>query len=273
MHIMKRRNLSHIKGGMYFYKDIHDDIMAYKKANRKDREKIWNDKLENAFNKLVENIINNYKWEHMGKDMDHRSMCETLLTHLILAIEKFNYDGKKGSAFSYFNRTAMNWCVQENDRLFKEHNRQVEIYPSYLNDKGEEEITINKELVVLADGEPDLKEFLQLSSQWWKINSKDLFRGKGKKPKWQKVILAVADMMGNLDNADITFDVNGIKSMRKKDRRMGQKICHRNFCRDLRRITGIPTSHSRHIMYQIEPIQHRLFRHYLDNGSLEGFKV
>jgi hypothetical protein len=87
------------KSNIYFTQDTEDAILEYlKSTNPKQRNQIFNERINYAFHKLAENIIHTFKFYYTEVD----TIPE--LQHEVVAflLEKLHlYDQTKGKAFSY----------------------------------------------------------------------------------------------------------------------------------------------------------------------------
>ena len=94
---------------MYFNSDTQDAIVLFQgERNKKMREEIYIRDILPAFEKLVENLINIYKFS--GMHDTHDDLKNDCVNFLFETINKF--DAARGTkAFSYFNVVAKNWLI------------------------------------------------------------------------------------------------------------------------------------------------------------------
>lgn len=106
---------------MYFNSGTQDSIVMFQgEKDKKLREQIYVNDIMPAFEKLVENLINIYKFS--GMHDSHDDLKNDCVNFLFETIHKF--DAARGTkAFSYFNVVAKNWLIvrtrQKNMRIKK----------------------------------------------------------------------------------------------------------------------------------------------------------
>jgi len=103
----------------YFHAGTQAAIVSYQQETDKSaKEKLYNEEIQPAFNKLIENLINIHKFTSLHDSFDDlRNDC---MTFLFETIGKF--DASRGTnAFSYFNVVAKNWLIirtkQKNQKM------------------------------------------------------------------------------------------------------------------------------------------------------------
>jgi hypothetical protein len=100
----------------YFTKDTESAILEYVALkDQKMRNKLYKDKIDYAFFKLSQNIINRYKFPYMEGTIEDKQ--QEVIFHLLKGLDK--YDQSKGAAYSYFGTAALRYCILENDRSYK----------------------------------------------------------------------------------------------------------------------------------------------------------
>ena len=94
---------------MYFNSGTQDAIVKFQTETcKKTRERIYVENILPAFEKLVENLINIYKFS--GMHDTHEDLKNDCINFLFETIHKF--DATRGTkAFSYFNVVAKNWLI------------------------------------------------------------------------------------------------------------------------------------------------------------------
>jgi hypothetical protein len=95
---------------LYFHKGTQAAIVAYQQVvdNQKEREKIYVTDILPAFTRLVENLINVYKFASLHDSFD--DLKHDCVNFLFESIGKF--DNTRGTnAFSYFNVVAKNFLI------------------------------------------------------------------------------------------------------------------------------------------------------------------
>ncbi len=97
------------KRNMYFNKDTQEAIMEYQGLEcLKEKEKLYNEKIHEAFQKLAESLIFVYGFK-AGNDQ-----VETIKTDCVSFLYETirKWDPSRGTkAFSYFNVVAKNWLI------------------------------------------------------------------------------------------------------------------------------------------------------------------
>ena len=104
---------------VYFDMDVQDAIVRYNSTDDPvERNKIYQEEIHYAFDKLCENIINTFKFEYF--DDVYIDVKQEVLSFLVINIHK--YDHTKGSkAFSYFSVVAKNYLILHNNANYKRY--------------------------------------------------------------------------------------------------------------------------------------------------------
>jgi hypothetical protein len=101
----------------YFTQETEDAIVEYLKLkSSKERNKLFNEKINYAFHKLAENIIHTFKFYYTEVD----TIPE--LQHEVVAflLEKLHlYNQSKGKAYSYFGTIAKRYLILYNNANYK----------------------------------------------------------------------------------------------------------------------------------------------------------
>ena len=105
---------------MYFDENVQDAIIEYNSLDQtKDvsmRNKIYQERIHKAFDKLAENIINTFKFTYF--DYGFEDVKHEVVAFMVMNIHK--YDHTKGSkAFSYFSIVAKNYLILHNNNNYK----------------------------------------------------------------------------------------------------------------------------------------------------------
>jgi len=97
----------------YYFTDVTEQaIIDYNtSSDDSERNKIYEQHLKYAFNKLAENLIHRFKFYHF--DIPYEDVKHETVAHLIEKINKFT--AGKGKAFSYFSIVAKNYLINENN--------------------------------------------------------------------------------------------------------------------------------------------------------------
>tara|TARA_Y100000310_G_scaffold332107_1_gene407038 strand:- start:1054 stop:1758 length:705 start_codon:yes stop_codon:yes gene_type:complete len=115
------------KKNYYFTDETQDSIYIFlndDSLDKKERDKLYNEKIKPAFNKLVENLIFIYGINSLPEDFN--VLRHDCVVFLYENLHKF--DPTKGSkAFSYFNIVAKNWLILKAKQITK-HNKNTVLY-------------------------------------------------------------------------------------------------------------------------------------------------
>ena len=113
------------KRKVYFGMEVQDAIVRYNDTeNAALKNKIYQEEIHKAFDKLCENIINTFKFEYF----DDVFMDVKNETVAFLVMNMHKYDHTKGSkAFSYFSVVAKNYLIFHNNTNYKKYKQNVDI--------------------------------------------------------------------------------------------------------------------------------------------------
>lgn len=105
------------KNRIYFGQDVQDAIVRYNLSESDaERNKIYQNEIHRAFDKLAENIINTFKFMYF--DVPFEDVKAEVVSFMVMNIHK--YDHTKGSkAFSYFSVVAKNYLILHNNNNYK----------------------------------------------------------------------------------------------------------------------------------------------------------
>ena len=104
------------KKNYYFDQGTENAIIRYNKSDDSIlKNKIYNDHIRYAFEKLAENIIHTFKFYYF--DVSSEEVKHEVVSFLVLNIHKFK-EGK-GKAFSYFSIVAKNYLILNNNKNYK----------------------------------------------------------------------------------------------------------------------------------------------------------
>jgi len=104
----------------YFGIDVQEAIVRYnaldQQTQQSKRNKIYQEEIHKAFDKLAENIINTFKFTYFDYgfvDIKHETVA-------FMVMNMHKYDHTKGSkAFSYFSVVAKNYLILHNNNNYK----------------------------------------------------------------------------------------------------------------------------------------------------------
>ena len=105
------------KNRIYFGKDVEKAIVEYlDEKNPVIKNKIYEEKISQAIDKLCENIINTFKFSYF--DAPYEDIKQEVISFIILNLHKF--DPSRGfKAFSYFSVVAKNYLIAVNNANYK----------------------------------------------------------------------------------------------------------------------------------------------------------
>lgn len=111
------------KRNMYFTMDTQAAIIEYQNAETQlEKEKLYNEQIKYAFEKLVESLIFVYGFHNPYENTRH--MQSDCVSFLFETIHKWNSE-KGTKAFSYFNVVAKNWLIMNAKKRQKRVKRNV----------------------------------------------------------------------------------------------------------------------------------------------------
>ena len=142
---------------MYFTQDTEDAIIEYNSTNSKaEKNKIYEERIKYAFEKLAENILHTFKFSYF--DVNNEDVQNEVVSALVQKIHMFKPG--KGKAFSYFSIIAKNYLILENNanyKRFKNTPTISEMPEGWTVEDDYDQRQINN----------DYKEFKELMLEWW----------------------------------------------------------------------------------------------------------
>ena len=101
------------KSKNYFTKETEDAILLFNQLEDvSERNKLYDEKICYAFEKLAENIIHTFKFYYF--DIPYEDVKHEVVAFLNEKIHKYT-DPSKGKAFSYFSIVAKNYLINHNN--------------------------------------------------------------------------------------------------------------------------------------------------------------
>ena len=186
--IKRRQRRKKGKSKMYFTQDTEDAIVEYNASEDEIfRNKIYNDKISYAFDKLAENILNTFKFSYF--QCSHEDVQKEVVSNLVSNIHK--YKQENGKAFSYFSIIAKNFLILYNNGNYKKFKRHTSV-------DDDEVVYDHKELTVFPKAEVkkrELSEFLKLMIEFWDENLETMF----KKEHEYRIAAAVVEIFRNCE--------------------------------------------------------------------------
>ena len=173
----------------YFTQKTEDAIIRYN--NEKSpamRNKIYNDHIEAAFDKLCENIIHTFKFYYF--DVSSEEVKHEVVSFLVMNMHKFT-EGK-GKAFSYFSIVAKNYLILHNNNNYKKmktHDKE---------DVLDWDRSIQTE-IQQKDTNNAYNEFVSQMLEYWDNNMNVIFR-RQKDIRVADAVLHIFRIKGNIEN-------------------------------------------------------------------------
>ena len=172
----------------YFTQTTENAIIRHNKETRPHmRERIYNEHIRTAFEKLAENIIHTFKFYYF--DVPSEDVKHEVVSFLYMNMHKFT-EGK-GKAFSYFSIVAKNYLILHNNNNYKK-----------MKQTDSEEVTDYKRDPITEASRDDMltakKEYLDLFIQYWENNLTTVFKRK----QDMDVANSVLYLMENRENID-----------------------------------------------------------------------
>ncbi len=232
---VKKRKARKPKEKMYFTSDTEDAINEYNSTEDQSiRDEIYNIKIKYAFEKLVENVFNTFKFCYF--ETSPIEVQKETVAHLVANIHKF--ESGKGKAFSYFSIIAKNYLIFQNNTNYKRFNQHVEIG----DDSGENTYKLQQEDGYYKDEEN--REFLDLMVSYWEKNVNKIFT----KQRDINIANAVIELFRNSDRID-AFNKKALYLY-------------------IREISSCKTQQITKVINRMKNYQNNITRAYVDTGKL-----
>lgn len=178
-----------VKEKMYFTSLTEDAIIQYNQEEDANvRDEIYNTQIKFAFEKLVENVFNTFKFCYF--ETSPIEVQKETVAHLVANMHKF--EKGKGKAFSYFSIIAKNYLIFQNNTNYKRFNQHVEIG----EDNGENTYKLQQEDAHYK--EEQSREFIALMVTFWEKNISKIFT----KQRDINIANAVIELFRNSDRID-----------------------------------------------------------------------
>jgi len=223
------------KSRMYFTQITENAIIRYN--NSEDsflRNKIYNEHIAYAFDKLAENIIHTFKFYYF--DVPSEQVKHEVVSFLVMNMHKFK-EGK-GKAFSYFSIVAKNYLILNNNNNYKKmkSHRGLDILDFKRNLSSESQVVDDKETYEV---------FTEMMLDYWENNLPNIF-------KRQKDILvadAVLELFRRSQNME-NFNKKALYVL-------------------IREMTGSNTQHITRVVNVMKRYYKRLFKEFQSTGSID----
>ena len=219
----------------YFTQTTENAIIRHNKETRPHmRERIYNEHIRTAFEKLAENIIHTFKFYYF--DVPSEDVKHEVVSFLYMNMHKFT-EGK-GKAFSYFSIVAKNYLILHNNNNYKK-----------MKQTDSEEVTDYKRDPITEASRDDMltakKEYLDLFIEYWETNLTTVFKRK----QDMDVANSVLYLMENRENID-NFNKKALYIM-------------------IREMTNSNTQHITRVVNVMKKHHVNLQHNYLTTGSIE----
>lgn len=236
--IKRKRKKRTPKNKMYFTKDTEDAIVKYNMSDDiVERNRIFEDSIRYAFEKLAENILNTFKFSYF--QCSHEEVQIEVVSNLVSNMHK--YKQENGKAFSYFSIIAKNFLILYNNGNYKKFKRHTSV-------DDDEIVYDHKELTVFPKTESkkkELEEFLRLMVDFWDNNLEKLF----KKDAEIKIAAAVVEIFRKCSS---------IENFNKKALYLY-----------IREMTNCKTQHITKVINKMKDIQSNIQKQYSRDGYID----
>tara|TARA_R100001463_G_scaffold134550_1_gene196837 strand:- start:441 stop:1124 length:684 start_codon:yes stop_codon:yes gene_type:complete len=197
------------------------------------RERIYNEHIRNAFEKLAENIIHTFKFYYF--DVPSEDVKHEVVSFLYMNMHKFT-EGK-GKAFSYFSIVAKNYLILHNNNNYK---RMKQHDGAEVTDRKRDPISEIKS----KDARKMKIEYVDVLADYWRNNLTSVFKRK-KDLDVANAVIELMDMKENIDN----FNKKALYIL-------------------IREMTGSNTQHITRVINVMKRHHFRLQENYLSTGSV-----
>ena len=230
----KKRGRKRSKKNMYFTEDTQQAIIEFNNSdNQAERNRIYKDRIDYAFNKLAENIIHTFKFYYF--DVPYIDVRNEVVAFLNEKIHKFN--GDKGKAFSYFSIVAKNYLIIKNNANYARMKQRQDI--SVIDE--------NRDVlheVAYSDYQEQLKDFMDQFIEFYDNNLTNIFTNK-KDIIIGDTLLELFRIRHNIEN----FNKKALYIL-------------------IRERTGLKTQNITRVVNVIKKDFFRMFRHYQATGHV-----
>ena len=219
----------------YFTQGTEDAIIRYNKEERAYmKERIYNDHIRRAFDKLCENIIHTFKFYYF--DVSSEQVKQEVISFLVLNMHKFK-EGK-GKAFSYFSIVAKNYLILHNNKNYAHYKSHDGLDVLDWNKK-------NKEEMNTAEENESVKEYVNQFIEYWENNITNVFTRK----KDILVAVSVLEIFRRSEHIE-NFNKKALYIM-------------------IREMSGSKTQHITRIVNTMKKYHQNLSTEYLNNGMID----
>ena len=187
--VVKRRKRKKKTKNYYFHQGTEKAIIRYNNSDDPIlKNKIYNEHIAAAFDKLAENIIHTFKFYYF--DVSSIEVKHEVVSFLVMNMHKFK-EGK-GKAFSYFSIVAKNYLILNNNKNYKmgKIHYQMKVLDWKRNIMGENTTSETAEKSVL---------FVDELHRFWDANLANIFR-RDKDIRVADSVLHIFRIKDNIEN-------------------------------------------------------------------------
>ena len=188
--VVKRKRRRKKKGkNYYFHEGTEKAIIRYNNSDDPIlKNKIYNEHIRAAFDKLAENIIHTFKFYYF--DVSSEEVKHEVISFLVMNMHKFK-EGK-GKAFSYFSIVAKNYLILNNNKNYKmgKIHSEMKVLDYKRNLMGEHGTKDSAEKSVL---------FVDELQRFWDTNLTNIFR-RDKDIRVADAVLHIFRIKDNIEN-------------------------------------------------------------------------
>jgi hypothetical protein len=198
------------------------------------KERIYNEHIRTAFEKLAENIIHTFKFYYF--DVPSEDVKHEVVSFLYMNIHKFT-EGK-GKAFSYFSIVAKNYLILHNNNNYKRMKQH----------DGEDVMDYKRDPITelrSKEARTMKMEYIEQLAEYWRHNLSTVFKRK-KDLDVANAVVELIDMRENIDN----FNKKALYIL-------------------IREMTGSNTQHITRVINVMKKHHNKLQQTYLSTGSVE----
>ena len=219
----------------YFNQDTENAIIRLNNETRPHmKERIYNEHIRTAFEKLAENIIHTFKFYYF--DVPSEDVKHEVVSFLYMNIHKFT-EGK-GKAFSYFSIVAKNYLILHNNNNYKRMKQH----------DGEDVMDYKRDPITelrSKEARTMKMEYIEQLAEYWRHILSTVFKRK-KDLDVANAVVELIDMRENIDN----FNKKALYIL-------------------IREMTGSNTQHITRVINVMRKHHNKLQQTYLSTGSVE----
>ena len=225
------------KKRLYFGPEVQDAIIRYNALDQQTqqvkRNRIYQNEIHTAFDKLSENIINTFKFTYF--DYGFEDVKAEVVAFMVMNMHK--YDHTKGSkAFSYFSVVAKNYLILHNNNNYKKLKSHTTID------------VLNRQKVENVFDSNDYKNFTKEMIIYFDDNINSIF----KKDRDRKIGYAIIDLIKQRDEIE-NFNKKAIYIL-------------------IREMTDVETAHITSVVNVLKKHYKKLVNTYYKDGTISTEK-